>query len=88
MNKIIEYEFLRDFPDVLTVKEICMALHIGRNAAYKLIKEKKIASFKIGESTRILKAAVIDFLKNTCYNNYGDGCSSFSKGEKNDCEYT
>jgi excisionase family DNA binding protein len=56
------------FDDLMTVKDIQTALHIGRNNAYRLIKDGHIKSFKIGRSIRIPKQYLIDFTHNICYN--------------------
>lgn len=37
-----------NYPDVLTVKDLCQALDIGRVGAYKLLSAGAIHSFKIG----------------------------------------
>ncbi len=44
-----------DYPDVLTVPDVQRALAVGRNAVYKLIKENRIKSIRIGKSLRIPK---------------------------------
>jgi len=68
-NKSILFE---NCPDVLTVSELQVALKIGRTAAYQLIAENKIASFRIGKSVRISKTALIDFVlfSESCYNKF------------------
>jgi len=68
-NKSILFE---NYPDVLTVSELQAVLKIGRTAAYQLITENKIASFRIGKSVRISKTALIDFVlfNQSCYNKF------------------
>lgn len=51
------------YPDVMSVDELCSALKIGKNTAYKLIKDKAIKSLKIGKSYKIPKCYLIDFLE-------------------------
>ncbi len=58
-----------DYPDVLTVSDIQRALAIGRNTAYKLIKDNKIKSIRIGKNLRIPKIYLIEFIRKYCYNN-------------------
>ena len=43
---------LEEYDDVLTVEELCEALHIGRNSAYQLLKTQ-INNFRFskGEGT-------------------------------------
>lgn len=56
---------LNNYDDVLTVKELMEILKIGRNKCYKLLNNKEIASIKIGNSYRIPKANIINFIENT-----------------------
>ena len=44
---------LKDYPDVLTVEEMSRALGISTKTGYKLIRENKIESLKVGRSYRI-----------------------------------
>lgn len=59
-------ELFSEFPDVMTVHHLRAALGIGRQGAYKLLEEKKIKSFKIGNTYKIPKSAVIEFIQNNC----------------------
>lgn len=47
------------YNDVLTVKETCNALSIGRNNLYRLLKDEKIKSIKIGKKYIIPKVYLI-----------------------------
>ena len=49
-------------PLVLTIEELMRTLNIGRNAAYELVRSKRIRSIKIGKRVKIPKDAVKDFL--------------------------
>ena len=42
---------LKDYPDVLTVEEMSRALSISTKTGYKLIRENKIESLKVGRSS-------------------------------------
>ena len=56
-------KMLKDYPDVLNVYQMCKALGgISTKTGYKLLKEKKIASLKIGREYRITKSNLIDYL--------------------------
>ncbi len=55
------------YPDVLTVSDVQKALTVGRNAVYRLIKEKRLKSIRIGKSLRIPKRYLIDFICENCY---------------------
>lgn len=50
------------YPDIMTVEEVCEALRIGYNAAYDLLNEGKIKSYKNGRVWRIPKQALIDYV--------------------------
>jgi len=51
-----------DYPDVISVEDLQSMLHIGRNAAYGLLKAGTIATIRIGKKYIIPKNNVIDFL--------------------------
>lgn len=51
-----------NLPFVLTVPQLAEVLHIGRNAAYSLVKDGEIRSIHIGKSIRIPQAAVLEYL--------------------------
>lgn len=53
---------LVDYPDVLSVDELQNFLRIGRSATYKLLKESKIKTLKVGNRYIIPKQSVIDYL--------------------------
>ncbi len=54
---------MADYPDVLTVKDLCSVLNISTKAAYRLMREQKIQHIKIGRSYRIPKAFLLTYLK-------------------------
>ena len=53
---------LENYKDVLTVKELCEALQIGKRLAYTLLRDGTIPARRIGRIYRISKKAVIDYL--------------------------
>lgn len=53
---------LSEYSDVLTVSDLMKILKIGKNTAYRLLKENTIRSHKIGRNYRIPKKYVTDFL--------------------------
>lgn len=53
---------LNDYRDVLTVKDVCEILRIGRKTAYDLLKSGKLAYRKIGRCYKIPKETVIEYL--------------------------
>ena len=54
---------LKDYPDVLTVEEMSRALGISTKTGYKLIRENKIESLKVGRSYRIPKAHLLLYMR-------------------------
>ena len=57
---------LNKYNDILTVEELCEVLRIGKNTAYKLLKNNDIKSVKIGKIYKIPKKSVRKYLeKNT-----------------------
>lgn len=61
------YELLKDYPDVLTFKELQNILRYGRTKTYKILKDGKIISFRDRDNNeyRILKVSLIDYLIKT-----------------------
>ena len=53
----------KDYPDILTVKQVCEMLNIGRNNAYELVRCGEIKSVTIGRQIRIPKDNVIRFIE-------------------------
>lgn len=58
------YEFL---PDLLTRKETQKVLHVGKNTILNLIHTQRLPAIMIGNSFRVKKADLIDFIKNSVY---------------------
>ncbi len=50
------------YKDILTVEEVCAALHIGKNSVYKLLKIGALRCVKIGRKYIIPKICLIDFI--------------------------
>jgi excisionase family DNA binding protein len=50
------------YPDVVTVRQLCEMLKIGRNTAYGLVQSGVIESIRVKGQIRITKASVIKFL--------------------------
>jgi len=48
--------------DILTVTEMMDMLAIGKNTAYKLIREGKVRSFRLGNSYKILRKSVEEYI--------------------------
>lgn len=71
----IEVGPFKDCPDVLSVKDLCRLLHIGRVGAYKLLEAGTIYSFKIGNIYKIPKDSLIAYMNKACNTEQkGDTC--------------
>lgn len=55
-----------NYPDIVDISQMRKMLgNIGITLAYKLLKEKRIKSIKIGREYRIPKSCIIEYLLNT-----------------------
>ena len=54
---------LRNYPDVLDIKQVCEILGISTKTGYALIQEKKIESLKVGRAYRIPKPFLLSYLR-------------------------
>ncbi|KAA8747234.1 helix-turn-helix domain-containing protein [Paenibacillus sp. UASWS1643] len=50
------------YGEILTVQELAELLKIGMNTAYNLINLNEIESFRVGNSHRIQRSAVTDYI--------------------------
>jgi excisionase family DNA binding protein len=55
---------MRNYPDLMDVQHIQKILNIGRTKTYKLLKDGKIRSLRIGAEYRIPKAYLLEYLNN------------------------
>ena len=56
-----------DYPDVVTVKQMCVMLGgISMKTAYKLLEDGDIRFLKIGKSFKIPKVFIIEYLVGDC----------------------
>jgi excisionase family DNA binding protein len=54
---------LKNYPDILNVKELSQILRIGKNAAYALVNSGAVPSRRVGKKYLIPKKSVLDFLR-------------------------
>lgn len=54
---------LKDYPDVMNIDEVCSILDISSKTGYKLLREGKIHSIKVGRNYRIPKVHVLSYLQ-------------------------
>ena len=62
MNKLNKENIFQNFDDIVSVKELCKMLNIGKTFAYKLIGNGEIEHIKSGNRIFVPKQCVIDFL--------------------------
>lgn len=51
---------------LVTIKDLCTQLRIGRNAAYKLLATGQIKAFKIGKSWKFTQQAINEYIIESC----------------------
>jgi len=57
-----------DYPDIVTVTQICKMLNLGRNSVYRLLKNGSIHHVQLGRKRIVPKKSVIQFLDTAWYN--------------------
>lgn len=50
-------------PEVLTLKECCELLKVGKNTMLRLLHDKEIEGFRIGNRWKIPKESVVEFIR-------------------------
>lgn len=58
------FEYFKKEPDVMQVKDVVRLLHCSKNTVYKLIKEGRLDTIKVGRSILIPKAALVEMMIN------------------------
>ena len=53
----------KQYPDVVSIKQLQTMLGVGRNTAYDLLKKNKIQSIRIGRVHKIPKVNIIKYLQ-------------------------
>ena len=56
--------------DLITVEELCDILHIGKNAAYRLLSSGKLKCFRIGRVWKIPRACVDEYIREQSGKNF------------------
>lgn len=54
-----------DYPDILSVNDLCEILCIGKNIAYMLLTSKQIKATRLNHVWKIPKIAVIEYVATT-----------------------
>ena len=52
---------LKDYPDVMSIEQMCEILSISTKTGYRILREGKILSLKVGRAYRIPKAHLFTF---------------------------
>ena len=55
-------DYLSEFSDVMTMEDLCEALHISSATASRLIRSGEIRSFRIGQRIKIPKKCVVEYI--------------------------
>ena len=53
---------LKDYPDVMSVEQMCEILGVSTKTGYRILREGKICCLKIGRAYRIPKPHLFTFL--------------------------
>lgn len=53
---------LKDYPDVMSIEQMCEILSVSTKTGYKLLKDGKICCLKVGRAYRIPKAHLFTYL--------------------------
>lgn len=61
-DEMIYQNLFAEYPDVVTVDQMCDMLDISTVTAYRLLKSKKIQSLRIGHVYKIPKLCILQFL--------------------------
>jgi len=56
-------KIFEDYKDVMSVNDVCKALGIGKNTAYKLLRENTIKSIVLAGKYKIPKTYLIEFVE-------------------------
>ena len=54
---------LKAYPDILNIDEMCEVLKVSTKTGYKLLKEGKISSIKVGRTYRIPKVHLLSYMR-------------------------
>ena len=58
---------LNNTKDILTLKELQVLLHIGKNTALRLVQSGEIEAFRVGNQWRVTKDSMIKYIRKICY---------------------
>lgn len=58
---------LNNTPDILTLKEVCATLKIGKNTALRLLQCGDLEGFRVGNQWRVTKESLFAFIRRFSY---------------------
>ena len=53
----------KEYSDIVSVADMQKMLNIGKNTAYRLVKDNVIPSIKVGRIHKIRKGAIVTYVK-------------------------
>ena len=53
---------LKDYPDVMSIEQMCEILSISTKTGYRILREGKVCCLKVGRAYRIPKAHLFTYL--------------------------
>ena len=62
-DKKIYALMLKSYPHILNIHELCEGLATSTKTGYKLLREEKISSVKVGRTYRIPKFSLLSYMK-------------------------
>lgn len=54
---------LNNIPEILTLKEVCTTLKIGKNTALRLLQNSDLDGFRVGNQWRVTKESLFAFIR-------------------------
>lgn len=54
---------LNNVPEILTLKEVCATLKIGKNTALRLLQCGDLEGFRVGNQWRVTKESLFAFIR-------------------------
>lgn len=54
---------LNNVPEILTLKEVCATLKIGKNTALRLLQCDDLEGFRVGNQWRVTKESLFAFIR-------------------------
>lgn len=58
---------LKDYPDIMTPKQVAEVLGLGKNKVNDLLKSKTIGNHRVGRKYLVPKICVIDYMQSARY---------------------